>query len=382
MKNFLAGITLLFFVTQIHAATTYTVSANTSWNGTYPGYCNTCTFNISSGITLTLNTNATCYNCTINGGTVNLSSDFTFQQSAFQNTIVTISGKKLDLQNNGTSFSNTTVNASGTSNFYASGSLSVSGSTFNFSGTSEFGNAGGQLDISASYFYFYGNSDFNATAGPINLKAGSQIYAGDGSIPSKAFLLFNGPTLNIADAGSAIYVTNVNNYYANWSAYNSTSNSKTYTTTSNNKNCGGSGQNACTAQKFFGCGSFSSMGPVTCSTLAEPISDFKAVLTNGGIKINWTISDMTQNAQITIEHSSDAIHFTPLTTMPAGIPDAGYTFTDFSPMPGENDYRISLMQADGKINVSKIVSVQNTGLAEISVYPNPATGGRFFIQVQ
>ncbi len=247
MKTIFTTIAYLIITAHLHAGTVYSITSDKSWNGNFPSYCGSCIFNISAGVTLTLNTSATCNSCTINGGTVTLTHDFTFQQSTFINTTVNVGTYTFNLQNNGTNFSNAVVNVSGTGNFNPSGTLSISGSTFNFSGTSSFNNNGGQLDISSSNIYFYGNSFFNATAGPVNLNSSSQMIAGDGTVASKAYLLFNGPTLNLDDAGSALYIANLNNYYYNWGAYNSLSNSKTYSATSNNKNRGRSGQNSCKA---------------------------------------------------------------------------------------------------------------------------------------
>ncbi len=355
---------ILIFSFQLRAGTTYNVTANTSWNGNYPYNCASCTFNISSGVTLTLNTNATCATCIFNGpGTITMTSDFTFQASSFNNLTMNLGGFTANLQNNGTSFSNSTVNATGASTFLPTGSLSISGSTFNFSGS-----------------YFYGNSFFNATAGPVNLNSSTQIVAGDGTSSSKAYILLNGPTLNLVDAASALYAANVNNYYANWSSYNSQSNSKSYATAGNNKNCGGSGQNSCSAQLFYGCASFSSSGPVTCTTLAVSITDFRASLDAGEIKLRWAASGLSGSNYFKVERSTDGIHFTPLTTIEADDIDAYYSFTDASPQAGENEYRISLTGPDGNIRYSPVVSVQNANEQEVSVFPNPVNNGHFFVR--
>jgi hypothetical protein len=379
MKKFITSIAFLIVSLQLGAQTTYTVSSNTNWNGNYPNNCNTCTFNITSGVTIQLNTNATCHNCTINGGALNMTQDFTFQQSAFNNTTVNVNGQTLNLQNNGTSFTNSTVNISGAGNFDPTGSISITGSIFNFSGTSEFHNNGGTLNISNSHLYFYGNSFFNVTAGPVNLSSNTQIVAGDGTSGSKAYLLFNGPTLNLVDAGSAVYAANYNNYYANWNSYKSLSNSKTYATASNNKNCGTAGKNACSAQFFYGCGSFGSSGPVTCTTLATSISDFKAFKSGDAIRLSWSLSEASPGSYFKVERSNDAVYFEPVTSMVAET-DGTYTYIDLSAPAGENDYRISLINADGKISYSNIKTVQMNVSGEINIFPNPATGGRFFIQ--
>jgi hypothetical protein len=381
MKTILSVFVCLIIVSVLKAQTTYTVSSNTNWNGVYPGYCGTCTFNISPGVTLTLNTNATCYNCTINGGMVTLTSDFTFQQSAIKNTTINLGGHTLNLQNNGTSLTNIVVNANRKSVFLPTGSISIAGSTFNFTDTSQFQNSGGTLNISASNLYFYGNSFFNATAGPVNLSASTQFIAGDGTTSSKAYLLFNGPVLNLVDASSALYAANKNNYYANWSSYNSLSNSKTYATSGLNKNCGGAGQNACSAQFYFGCASFSNSGPVTCSTLAESISDFKAYEVSNEIRLSWNASDISVNTYFQVERSINGLPFSPLSLQEGGTSNISFTYVDPSPAPGENEYRIAIIGENGTISYSHTLSIQTETQSTISIYPNPTTNGHFMLQM-
>src|SRR5882757_7146330 len=99
MKKNFTIIILLLIAVSLRAGTTYSVTANTSWNGNYPNNCGNCTFNISPGVTLTLNTNATCHNCSINGGTVTMTQDFTFQSTDFNNLTINLGGNTLNLQN-------------------------------------------------------------------------------------------------------------------------------------------------------------------------------------------------------------------------------------------------------------------------------------------
>ncbi len=383
MKTIILAFVSLTFVFSVRAQTTYTVGSTTSWNGVFPGYCNTCTFNIAAGVTITLNTNATCYNCTINGGTLNMTSDFTFQQSAFNNTTINLNGHTLNMQNNGTSFTSSVINANSKSLFLPTGSISITGSTFNFSDTAQFNNNGGTLNISSSNLYFLGNSYLNATAGPVNLSAASQLIAGDGTTSSKAYLLFNGPALNLADASSALYVKNINNYYANWNAYNSLSNSKTYSTTGLNINCGGAGQNSCSAQLYYGCGSFSKSGPVACTPLANTISNLKGYLQGNEIRISWNATDISDKDYFQIERSINGGSFSSLNTQEGSNLNSSFSFVDVSPETGANEYRIALINADGNISYSHIIAVQNepSSQSAISVYPNPITNGHFFVQV-
>jgi hypothetical protein len=380
MKTLLTGIVLMIFLSSLQAQT-YNITSNSLWSTVHPGDCWTCTFNISSGITLTLNTNNTCGTCTINGGTLKMSSGFNFQSVVFSGTTINLNGFTLTPNSGFATFTNSVVNATGASLLNATVPVNLTNSTFNFSGTSEFRNNGGAMNASSSHLYFYGSSFFNATAGPVNLNTNTQMVAGDGSKTSTAYLLFNGPALNLMDAGSSLSVANVNNYYYNWATYKSVSNSQTYTTTNNSKNCGGTGQNACQAQFFFGCASFGSLGAVTCTTLASSISDFKATKSGDIIKLSWSLADDGQNNHLIIERSTDAVHFTPLSVTNTNELQTEYTYADHNPETGENVYRIRMITADGMISFSKMIPVQNNVSSEIEVFPNPSAGGHFFVQL-
>src|SRR6516225_9274494 len=60
--------------------TTYTISSNTNWSALSPSpdWCTGCTFNISSGVTLNINSSAGCFNCTFNSGIVTVNSGLSF----------------------------------------------------------------------------------------------------------------------------------------------------------------------------------------------------------------------------------------------------------------------------------------------------------------
>jgi hypothetical protein len=380
MKTFFIGIVgmMLFFSLR---AQTYNITSNTLWSTVHPGDCWTCTFNISAGVTLTLNTNNTCGTCNINGGTVSMSSNFGFQSVVFSGTTINLNGFTLTPNSGFATFTNSTINATGASLLNAVVPVNITNSTFNFSGSSEFRNNGGAMNVSSGHLFFYGSSFFNATAGPVNLNSTSQLVAGDGSKISTAYLLFNGPTLNLVDAASSLSIANVNNYYYNWSAYQSLSNSKTYTTTNNFKNCGGSGQNACQQQFFYGCASLGNLGASTCSVLASSISDFKLFESGGKIQLGWSYAGQGQNSYFIVEHSIDGIHFSSLATIYTSDLQTAYSYTSIHPEPGENEYRIRLVNVDGKISFSNTLPFQYNESSDITVFPNPSTDGHFFVQI-
>ncbi|MES1159652.1 MAG: hypothetical protein ABUM51_02760, partial [Bacteroidota bacterium] len=90
----LLSVLLTVFVHKTSTATAYNITTNTSW-ATLIGYsCSGCTFNISTGVTLTLDQQyGACGTCTVTGGTVNITTNFSLYTGAsFTNTKLFING--------------------------------------------------------------------------------------------------------------------------------------------------------------------------------------------------------------------------------------------------------------------------------------------------
>src|SRR5882672_5447881 len=116
--------TLLLFVLMMlaynsEAQTTYTVNSNTSWNGTYPATCTSCTFNISTGVTLTIDKAITCATCTFNGGNISITQNVVCQPCAFSSNKITLTGKELKPNSSTSTFSSVTLSATGSADLLA-----------------------------------------------------------------------------------------------------------------------------------------------------------------------------------------------------------------------------------------------------------------------
>ncbi|MDP4251508.1 MAG: hypothetical protein Q8918_15500 [Bacteroidota bacterium] len=359
-------IMTLSYATGLQAATVYNVTSNTSASSILPSYCGSCTINISSGVTLTLNNSIYCSACSFSGGTVKVTSSSSFENTSFSNTVINAT-HNFTVNNSGSSFNNVTLTISGSAGFTLNNSFSMSNSTLTFKNTASF-ISNGQLNLDNSIMYFNDNTTFLSNSSTVNLKNGSKIVAGDGSKTSKAHLTFYG-TLNLVDASSYMILSNVNNYYSSWNNYTSASNGKSYNTTSNYQ------------PDYYGAAVFSSSGPLPITVLATTIGDLNGyVNNNNAVKISWTLSDATGGEYFRVERSSDAEHFTELTTIPSDQLSGSYTYTDLSPLAGENDYRIKLIAKDGTISYSKIISEQITTTGSLHIFPNPCTNGNIQIQ--
>jgi hypothetical protein len=359
------------------AQTTYTVSSNSN----YSAACTNCTFNIASGVTLTISASGTCADCTFNGGNIIVAQNITCQPCAFSDNTITMSNQSIKPNSGTTSFSNVNMTVSGTGFILANTPVTITGSTFTFKNTSYFNNNGGQLDISSSTLYFYDNAYFNANAGPVNLKNSSSIIAGNGSSSSAAFIKINGPALNVYDNSSAVILGNTNNYYYNWSPYSSISNSKTFTTTypsaASTMNCGGAGQNACgmwSAPTVYGPATFNYAGVVSITDLPVILTDFVVNASAGNASITWTTQQEVNSSYFSIERSANGSNWEQIATVDAKGNSAiksNYGYNDNAPLNGVGYYRLKMVDLDGSYMYSDIKVIHATLVKGISFFPNP-----------
>ncbi|MEP6749261.1 MAG: T9SS type A sorting domain-containing protein [Bacteroidota bacterium] len=361
------------------AQTTYTVNANSN----YPANCTNCTFNIASGVTLTISQAGTCNNCTFNGGNIAVANTITCQPCSFSGNNITMTNQSINPNSNTTSFQNVVLTASGTSSITANTPVTITNSVFTFNGTSYFNNNGGQLDISNSTLNFFGNSYFNANSGPVNLKNASKLVAGSGLLSSQAYIKINGPALNIYDNASSIVAANYNNYYFNWSSYNSVSNSKTYATTypsaASTLNCGAAGQNACSmwsAPIVYGPSMFNANGVAGISSLLPVVlSGFEANNTNKSILLTWTTQQEVNAAYFNIERSTNNSTWQKIGSIAAkGNTSVAtrYTYNDNDVLNGIVYYRLAMLDLDGKKTYSDVKMIHTSLINGINFYPNPA----------
>lgn len=364
---------MLLNMNQSQAQTVYTVNSNKSWNSAgYPAPCTNCTFNIASGVTLTIDKSFTCFSCTFVGGNIDITQDLTCQPCAFNGNTITMNSKVLNPNSSTTTFSNVNFTISGTGYINANTPVTVSNSTFTFKNTAYFFNNGGQLDLTASAFYFYNNAYFKANAGPVNLISTSRFVAGDGSVSSSAYLYFNGSaskTLYLYD-NSSVSLANKNNYYFNWSAYKSVSNNKSY--------------NPASPPNQYGCAILNASGISTCTMLGATLIDFTAAPDHGSVYMSWTTAQEINTDHFIVERSADANTWEAIGTVAArkySSVNSDYQFTDASPLSGTSYYRLQTVDQDGKNSYSKIISMEIAAPSKgISIFPNPVTGLSFNIK--
>lgn len=130
--------------------------------------------------------------------------------------------------------------------------------------------------------------------------------------------------------------------------------------------------------------SYFSVANVYNFILPVTIVNLKAYQQGSAIKIDWTALTENNVARYEVQRAANTLDFTAIGTQdasPAYAPEKNYSFTDLLPMNGNNYYRISAIDKDGKVIVSNIVMVTvGKGKEGISIYPNPVKARAATIQ--
>lgn len=91
--------------------------------------------------------------------------------------------------------------------------------------------------------------------------------------------------------------------------------------------------------------------------------------------LSWSTSEETNSDRFDIERSANGRAWTKIGTVESGkesVTVRRYSFTDASPLAGQNLYRLKMVDRDGTFAYSKIQSVKMEGKV-VTAYPNPAT---------
>jgi hypothetical protein len=112
------------------------------------------------------------------------------------------------------------------------------------------------------------------------------------------------------------------------------------------------------------------------STLPVTLSSFKVNTVNQKNRITWNTTSESDNHYFEIQRSSDALSFAAIGSV-QGSGDSQkqevYQFTDETPKPGVNYYRLKQVDFDGQFELSRIIRAVNGDGAGIVVKSAPET---------
>lgn len=127
-----------------------------------------------------------------------------------------------------------------------------------------------------------------------------------------------------------------------------------------------------------GCGAKSSSKVVAVArALPVKLISFTAEKEGNQAQLAWSTSEEVNSEKFEIERSAAGRKWTRIGSLPAGgdVLNAvtRYHFTDSDPMPGENLYRLKMIDRDQTFAYSRIVSLNFKTKVVASTYPNPAS---------
>ena len=108
--------------------------------------------------------------------------------------------------------------------------------------------------------------------------------------------------------------------------------------------------------------------------LDASLLDFSANKKTSFTELTWQTASEKDNAQFNIQRSTNNQTWQTIGTVKATNNPSGakYNFTDDAPLSNINYYRLEMVDRDGKMDYSKVVSVSGKdGKQLLSVYPNP-----------
>lgn len=108
--------------------------------------------------------------------------------------------------------------------------------------------------------------------------------------------------------------------------------------------------------------------------LPVTLANFNVQKQNKANKLNWTTTQEINSLKFVIQQSRNGRDFVTLGEVAAAgnsNTERTYSFTHSLPLNGYNYYRIKMVDRDNKVKYSQVRSVQNLGVNQIQVTPNP-----------
>lgn len=98
-----------------------------------------------------------------------------------------------------------------------------------------------------------------------------------------------------------------------------------------------------------------------------------------GALVKWTTLSEENTQHYFVQHSTNGRDWTTVGTLPAANQPSSYQFLHNHPANGLNYYQILQLGADGRPNISKIVTVLWSSKVNFRIYPNPVSTGTIHV---
>jgi hypothetical protein len=108
----------------------------------------------------------------------------------------------------------------------------------------------------------------------------------------------------------------------------------------------------------------------SAAALPVKLDNFEASKDGSSIRLSWSTLEESNVARYEIQKSLDGVKFQTTGTVLAESKRT-YSYVDVQPAAANNFYRLKIVDMDGAVRISHIVSVKSKVNASIEVYPNP-----------
>ena len=118
------------------------------------------------------------------------------------------------------------------------------------------------------------------------------------------------------------------------------------------------------------------LSSANCVDISLPVNllSFTATVNSCTVELNWKSADESNFNNYELQCSSNGLNFNTIATIPVNTSNPNYSYQHMSPPAGKLYYRLKMVNIDGKIEYSKIISTNFSCVANrIAVYPNPVT---------
>jgi hypothetical protein len=120
------------------------------------------------------------------------------------------------------------------------------------------------------------------------------------------------------------------------------------------------------------------------SILPVTWQSFTATKKGKAVDLQWQVSGENKNKYFSVERSGDGREFIKIGVVPGGNGNGGYTYTDISPLPGKNYYRLRQVDNDGNFtfSVTRLVDISFPVKGNFSFIKNNPAIGNFEIGIK
>jgi len=226
------------------------------------------------------------------------------------------------------------------------------------------------FNLDGSALYLNGNNSLSS--GSMSISNGSWLRIGDGTLANTSHVNVSGGFS--VDNASNLGIANNNNYLY---IPNGPGSLKTNTISCN----GGGTQHSCSTGYVYGCGTIKNTTGVGCIILATANIDLTATPAGPGqVSIVFADQETTAADHYLVQRNAGDKQWNTVGTVNAGSYTGEYRYTDANAPAGSIEYRIERIDPNGKVLYSPIATVGvEANNSAISIHPNPATGGMFYI---